>query len=215
MKLKIETFTFNPFQENGYLVYNELHEAVIIDPGCYESHERETLREFIKQNKLNVLALLNTHCHIDHVLGNAFVMREYGVDFYMHKLDLNTLNAVGNYAHLYGFQGYETSPQPTHFVEDNEILKFGAIEFKVIFGPGHAPGHVAFYNEENQILLGGDILFQGSFGRVDLPGGDIEVLKNTIHKRLFTLPENTIVYPGHGSPTSIGIEKKSNYILQF
>ena len=133
----------------------------------------------------------------------------------MHNLDLPTLKAVPSYAHVYGFEAYEESPDPDFLIEDNDLLTFGNIKLKVIFGPGHAPGHVAFYSEENKILIGGDILFKGSFGRVDLPGGNIEVLKKTIHERIFTLPEETIVFPGHGSETTIGVEKKTNYILNF
>lgn len=215
MDLHVHVFTFNPFQENTMLVYNSLNECVIIDPGCFESYEKNELRDFIAEKGLTVLALLNTHCHIDHVLGNAFVKREYGVDFYMHELDLPTLKSVPNYAHLYGFEGYELSPDPDHFLADGQKLRFGSIELEVVFGPGHAPGHVAFYNAENGFLIGGDILFRGSFGRVDLPGGSMEVLKKTIFERMFTLPEQTVVYPGHGPTTDIGQEKSTNYIHQF
>lgn len=215
MKLEVITLTYNPFQENTYVVCDEQKNAVVIDPGMYTSEEKNHFKETVASLGLNIVALLNTHCHIDHVLGNAFVKREYDVDFYMHELDLPTLNSIPNYAHVYGFEAYELSPQANHFVNDGDELSFGGIEFKVIFGPGHAPGHVAFYNEENAILLGGDILFRGSFGRVDLPGGDMETLKKTIHERMFTLPENTIIYPGHGPSTTIGEEKRTNYIWQF
>lgn len=215
MKLEVITLTYNPFQENTYVVCDEQKNAVVIDPGMYTSEEKNHFKETVASLGLNIVALLNTHCHIDHVLGNAFVKREYDVNFYMHELDLPTLNSIPNYAHVYGFEAYELSPQANHFVNDGEELTFGGMAFKVIFGPGHAPGHVAFYNEENAILLGGDILFRGSFGRVDLPGGDMEVLKKTIHERMFTLPENTTVYPGHGPSTTIGQEKRSNYIWQF
>lgn len=215
MELVVKSFVFNPFQENTYVVSNHQNECVIIDPGCYAAEEKQELKAYIETNNLKVLALLNTHCHIDHTLGNAFVVNTFQVDFYMHKLDLPTLQAIPQYAHVYGFPGIELSPEPTKFVEDKEILTFGGIELEVIFGPGHAPGHVAFYNKENSLLIGGDIIFQGSFGRVDLPGGDIETLKETIHQRIFTLPENTRVYSGHGPSTTVGQEKKTNYILQF
>lgn len=215
MKLAVHTLTFNPFQENTYVVSNEANECVIVDPGCYGSEEKNALKMFIEEEGFKVVALLNTHCHIDHVLGNAFVKNEYKVDFYMHKDDLPTLHAISNYAHVYGFEAYELSPEPDFLIEDKQELTFGDISFEVIFGPGHAPGHVAFYNKENAILLGGDILFKGSFGRVDLPGGNIEVLKKTIHERMFVLPENTVVYPGHGPATTIGVEKKTNYILHY
>ena len=215
MALHIEKFTFNPFQENSYVVSGPDGSAVIIDPGCATSAEKQALSAYISTNNLQVKALLSTHCHIDHVLGNAYVLRTYPVDYYIHKLDLPVLAAAERSAQVYGIEGFERSPQPNHFLEDKQILTFGAIELQVIFGPGHAPGHVAFYSPADALVISGDILFQGSFGRVDLPGGDIEVLKKTIKERFFTLPDETIIYCGHGPNTSIGKEKTSNYILQF
>ncbi|TNE55884.1 MAG: MBL fold metallo-hydrolase [Bacteroidetes bacterium] len=215
MSFKIKQFTFNPFQENTYLLYHKSGEALIIDPGCYERHEKKELEDFLEQENLELKALLNTHCHIDHVLGNSFVKERFQVPFYMHREDLETLRSVSSYAHMYGFPGYEPSPEPDHFLEDGQLLEIGPFRLKVIFGPGHAPGHVAFYSEEQAVLIGGDILFQGSFGRVDLPGGSLEVLKKTIFERIFTLPDETLVYPGHGPETSIGQERQTNYILQF
>ena len=215
MKLFIQKFTFNPFQENTYVVYSESKDAVIIDPGCYDTHEQDTLRSFIEREGLTVQALLNTHAHIDHVLGNAWVKQRYGVDYYLHPMDLQTLRAVSSYAHLYGFPRYNTSPEPDHLLEAGQTLRFGTIEFDVLFTPGHAPGHVVFYNATNNLLINGDVLFQGSFGRIDLPGGDLETLKRSIHTILFELPDETVVYCGHGPETTIGAEKMTNYILQF
>ena len=213
--LHIQGFTFNPFQENAYIVYNDQKEAVIIDPGCYTREEQAFFLEYIQSNGLKPLALLNTHCHIDHILGNAFVLRNFPMDFYAHQLDLPTLTMGVISANMYGMKEYETSPQPTKFIEDKEVLQFGGISLEVIFGPGHAPGHVAFYNAESKMLVGGDILFKGSFGRYDLPGGSLEVLKKSITERLFTLPEDTIVYSGHGPATTIGDEKHTNPILSY
>jgi glyoxylase-like metal-dependent hydrolase (beta-lactamase superfamily II) len=215
MKLHVETFTFNQFQENTFVVYDDNKQCVIIDPGCYERSEQQMLQGFISDNNLKPLALLNTHAHIDHILGNAFVQRTYDLDHYLHIDDLVTMRAVESYAHVYGFSGYEISPEPTHIMQANGMLNFGGISFDVFCTPGHAPGHVVFYNEENQFVLNGDVLFNGSFGRVDLPGGDLEILKKSIHETLFQLPEETIVYCGHGAPTTIGKEKRSNYILNF
>jgi glyoxylase-like metal-dependent hydrolase (beta-lactamase superfamily II) len=215
MKLHVETFTFNQFQENTFVVYDDNKQCVIIDPGCYERSEQQMLQGFISDNNLNPLALLNTHAHIDHVLGNAFVQRTYDLDHYLHIDDLVTLRAVESYAHVYGFSGYEISPEPTHIMQANNMLNFGGMRFNVYCTPGHAPGHVVFYNEENQFVINGDVLFNGSFGRVDLPGGDLEILKKSIHEILFQLPEETTVYCGHGAPTTIGKEKRSNYILNF
>lgn len=215
MKLHIQHFTFNPFQENTYVVFSDNGDAVIIDPGCYDKHEEDELVAFIDSNNLKLLALLNTHAHIDHVLGNAFIIEKYNLDYYLHPSDLLTLNAVPNYAHVYGFPNYKVSPQPTNQLEDGEVLKFGAIEFEVLFTPGHSPGHVVFYNKENNVVINGDVLFQGSFGRVDLPGGDMEILKKSIFEVLFRLPDETTVYCGHGPETTIQKEKATNYILNF
>ena len=132
-----------------------------------------------------------------------------------HKEELFTLSFAERSAQMYGLVAYVPSPEPTDYLTDNQVLKFGGLELKVIFGPGHAVGHVAFYSEADQLLIGGDILFKGSFGRVDLPGGSIDVLKKTIFERIFTLPDNTVVYPGHGPTTTIGEEKRTNYIFQF
>lgn len=215
MVVQVHVFTFNPFQENTYILSDEHKNCVIIDPGCYERHEQQELMNFISDNGLKPLALLNTHAHIDHILGNAFVQRTYELDHYLHIEDLVTMRAVESYAHVYGFSGYELSPEPTHIIQGGEELTFGGIKLKVHFTPGHAPGHVVFYNEENGFVINGDVLFNGSFGRVDLPGGDIEILKRSIHGTMFQLPEETIVYSGHGPATTIGKEKRSNYILNF
>lgn len=215
MKLFIESFTFNGFQENTYIVYSESGDAVIIDPGCYTRDEEQTLLSFVTDKKLNVLALLNTHAHIDHVLGNSFVLDTFKVDFYLHKNDVFVLNSVVQYSHMYGFDGYKISPQPTQLLEGGEKLKFGSIDFDVLFTPGHAPGHVVFHNFENSFVINGDVLFKGSFGRTDLPGGDMEVLKKSIFEVMFKLPKNTVVYAGHGPSTTIEEEKRTNYIMQF
>ena len=215
MQLFVKKFTFNPFQENSYIVYAPDKSAVIIDPGCLTSSEKKELLDFISTNELHPKALLSTHCHLDHVMGNAFVLSNFTIDYYIHKLDIPVLQAAERSAQVYGVAGFESSPQPTKFMEDKQILQFGEIRLEVIFGPGHAPGHVAFYSPTNKFTISGDILFKGSFGRVDLPGGDIEVLKETIYTRFFTLPEDTVIYSGHGDETTIGVEKRTNYILQF
>ena len=213
--MKIQSFTFNPFQENTYVVSGETGSAIIIDPGCYDRSEQQVLKDYIAQEGLTVKGLWNTHCHIDHVLGNAFVAETWNVPLFAHKEELFTLSMARRSADMYGMEAYIDSPEPTIFVEDNQVLEVDDLKFKVIFGPGHCVGHVAFYCEEENVLLGGDILFRGSFGRTDLPGGDMETLKKTIFERIFTLPENTVVYSGHGPATTIGEEKTTNYILQF
>ena len=213
--IQIKKITFNPFQENTYVLFDETKECVIIDPGCYERHEEEELTSFISNNDLKPVRLLNTHCHIDHILGNQFVAGEYGLGLEIHKEDLVTLKSVVNYAHVYGFQNYKESPDPVSFFNEGDEVTFGNSKMSVLFGPGHAPGHVAFYSKEDSFVINGDILFAGSFGRVDLPGGNLEVLKDTIIGKMFKLPEDTVVYCGHGPETTIGNEKNSNMILQY
>lgn len=213
--MKIQLFTFNPFQENTVLVYNDEKDCVIVDPGCATREEEEALSNFIASNELKVHAVLNTHCHLDHIFGNYYCVAKYNVDLITHREELFTLSLAERSAEMYGIPNFKSSPEPTRFVEDNEEIAFGKLKFQVIFGPGHSVGHVAFYNAEHHLLIGGDILFQGSFGRTDLPGGSMDVLKATIFERMFTLPDETRVVPGHGSLTTIGAEKQSNYILQF
>lgn len=214
MAVSIQKFSFNGFQENTYIVHDG-SSCVIIDPGCYDRHEQEELSQFIDSNNLKPLALLLTHAHIDHVLGCSFVLKKYDIDFYMHKDDTETLESVSNYSSVYGFPGYIPPKLPNKELKHDEIISFGEIKFLIKHTPGHAPGHVVFYNEENSFVINGDVLFAGSFGRTDLPGGSMEILKETIHNVMFNFPEDTVVYCGHGGETTIGQEKQTNYILQF
>jgi hydroxyacylglutathione hydrolase len=213
--MQIKKFTFNGFQENTYVLNDSKGNCVIVDPGCYDRFEENELLEYIQSNNFNVLALLNTHAHIDHVLGNQFITSQFSVPYYLHSDDLSVLQSVTNYAHLYGFDGYKVSPTPTNFLKGGEILTFGEMVFKVIHAPGHAPGHVVFYSEKDKVVINGDVLFRGSFGRVDLPGGSMEILKKTIFEIMFQLPEETVVYCGHGDETTISEEIRTNYIHQF
>jgi glyoxylase-like metal-dependent hydrolase (beta-lactamase superfamily II) len=215
MGVKVASFQFNAFQENTFIVWDAKLNCVIIDPGCYEKHEEEELFDFIENKGLKPIALLNTHAHIDHILGNASVKTKYDIPFYLHNDDLNTLHSVASYAQVYGFEKYKISPDPDFYLEHDTELKFGEICFKVFHTPGHAPGHVVFFEEDNQFVINGDVLFNGSFGRVDLPGGDIQTLKKSIFDIMFQLPENTVVFCGHGPETTIKKEKEHNYIHQF
>lgn len=215
MRVQVSVFQFNAFQENTYVVSNDQGEALIFDPGCYDKEEEKILLDFMEENKLNVLAVLYTHAHIDHILGAAFVQRTFHAPAYLHPLDQNTWTSVASYAHVYGFEAYQIEDLPSHTLSDHQELSIGAFLIKVRHTPGHAPGHVIFYFEEDQFILNGDVLFKGSFGRVDLPGGDLETLKSSIFNILFQYPEETIVYCGHGPETTIGQEKRTNYIHQF
>lgn len=207
--MKIKVFTFNQFLENTYLLYDETGECVIIDPGCYASFEREQLDLFIQENNLKVVKLLNTHCHIDHVLGNLHVKEKYGVSLLIHKTDLATLESVKSYAPVYGFPKYHPADADV-FLEDGDEVTFGKSKLKVLFVPGHSPGHIAFYNDEQKILIGGDVLFKDSIGRTDLPGGDFNTLIQSIHNKIFTLGDDVEVFPGHGPSTKVGVEKVTN-----
>ena len=207
--LKVKSFVFNAFQENTYVLYDETNTAVIIDAGCYEPGEQEELRSFITDHQLQVRQLLNTHGHVDHVLGNDFIKRTYNLGPYLHPLDEPVLRSVKTYAPNYGFHQYSEVLPEGYLAEGDEII-FGHQKMKVLFVPGHAPGHVAFYNEAAKVVIGGDVLFYNSIGRTDLPGGNYDTLINSIHHQLFTLPDDVTVYPGHGPKTTIGYEKRNN-----
>ena len=207
--MTIQTFVFNPFQENTIVAFDETREAVVIDPGCYSTEEREELDDFISTQKLTVKHLLNTHCHIDHVLGNDYIKEKYKVKLLIHAFDEPVLRAVKSYAPNYGFPGYRET-LPDQFLKEGDTVQFGNTTLHVLFLPGHSPGHIGFYNREQKVILSGDVLFEGSVGRTDLPGGDFNTLIDSIHRKLFTLPDDVVVYPGHGRTTTLGEEKVSN-----
>ncbi len=207
--LHIKRFTFNPFAENTYVVYDETNEAMIIDPGCCNRNEEASLSEYIGKNSLTVTKLVNTHCHIDHVLGNDFAKSTYRVPFFIHALEEPVLKAVKVYAPNYGFPQYQET-LPDNFFSEGDLITVGNHSFEVLFVPGHSPGHVAFYNRITLTLISGDVLFENSIGRTDLPGGDYDTLIESIHNKLFSLPDEVTVYCGHGPETSIGYEKRAN-----
>ena len=211
--ITIHHFTFNGFQENTYLLYDETKECVIIDPGCYSNTEQQELVDFIEKEGLNPVKLLNTHCHIDHILGNNFVSKTFNIGLEMHEKDLPTLHATTEYGHLYGFT-VDQSPEPTNFLNEGDIISFGNSTLDILFVPGHAPGHIVFVNHEQKFAINGDVLFYGSIGRTDLPGGDHQTLINSIITKMFALPDDYTIYTGHGPSTSIGFEKANNPFLQ-
>jgi glyoxylase-like metal-dependent hydrolase (beta-lactamase superfamily II) len=207
--MQVQHFVFNPFMENTFVLFDGTGECIIIDPGCYEQEEENQLAEFIKNKKLTVKKVINTHCHIDHVLGNAFVKRKFSVPLYFHPLEEYQLKAVKTYAPNYGFARYQESDADA-FLNEGDTLLVGNQQLQVLFVPGHSPGHIALYHESEKILIGGDVLFENSIGRTDLPGGDFDTLITSIHQKFFTLPDDVKVYCGHGSETSIGFEKRTN-----
>lgn len=214
MKTVVEKFTFNPFQENTYVVHDGTN-CVIIDPGCYYREEEEILVNYIESEGLTPLAVLLTHGHIDHIAGLDFVNRKYGLDVYLQETDLFTFRGSQMAANLYGIQGYIQPAEPNKLLKGDETLRFGEMEFQVLFTPGHSMGHVVYYNHEDGYVLNGDVIMKGSHGRTDLPGGDYPTLKKSILEKLFTLPDETVIYSGHGPETSVGLEKQINPILQF
>ncbi len=211
--MKIKSFTFNPFQENTYVIYDETKECIIIDPGCYTLDEKSTLKKFIISKELNPVKLINTHCHIDHVLGNKFVNDQWDIELYMHKGDLPLLENSGKIGKMYGLGDYEKSPYPKHFLDESDKLLFGKSNFEIIFTPGHSPGHICLYSKENNLIVVGDVIFQKGIGRTDLPGGNHEKLIHSIIDKLFPLPDETKIYCGHGPTSNLGYEKEHNPFL--
>jgi len=206
----IQAFEFSPFSENTYVIADDAtRDAVIIDPGCYEQAEKEALSQFITSNQLTVRHLLLTHAHLDHVFGVAYVKRKYNVKAYLHELDQMVYNDVPTRCAVFGLRGYEPSEIDAYLTEGDQI-KFGSIVLDVVFVPGHAPGHVAYINHAERYIVGGDVLFQRSIGRTDFPYSNHADLVNSIRTEFYTLPDDYTVYAGHGEPTTIGQEKRSN-----
>ena len=212
--ISIEKFTFNPFQENSYILYDETKECVIIDPGCYSSEEKSTILKFISENNLKPVKLLNTHCHVDHIQGNHIIAKTFNLQLEAHKKEIPILDGSLAWGLQYGIRG-DISPEITVFLNEGDTIKFGNSKLEIIFVPGHSPGHIAFISHKQKFVINGDVLFQGSFGRFDLPFGDVYVLSKSIQEKIFTLPDDYTVYAGHMGETTIGAEKMTNPILQY
>jgi glyoxylase-like metal-dependent hydrolase (beta-lactamase superfamily II) len=210
---QIKAFTFNPVQENTYLLYNQYNECLIIDPGCYFDNEKDALKSFINLNKLQPKILLNTHCHLDHVFGNKFVAEEYKLVLQTHPLEKQVLEMAPASGLMFNLP-FDNYQREIIYLQEGDTISLRDDELKVIHAPGHSPGSICFYCEKQGFLIGGDVLFQNSIGRTDLPLGSHEDLIRNIKEKLFILPENVKVYPGHGDPTTIGEEIKGNPYLQ-
>ncbi|MEO9004804.1 MAG: MBL fold metallo-hydrolase [Ginsengibacter sp.] len=209
---QIKLFTFNPIQENTYLLYNEHKECIIIDPGCYHDYEKEELKSFINVNKLHPKLLLNTHCHLDHVFGNKFIAEEFKITLNTHPLEKSILELASSSGLMFNlpFDNYQGE---VIYLNEGDNVFLGDDQLALIHVPGHSPGSLCFYCEKQHFIIAGDTLFQNSIGRTDLPGGSHEDLISNIKGKLFKLPDDVIVYPGHGPSTTIGDEKNENPYL--
>jgi len=211
--MTIKTFTFNPFQENTYLIYDENGEAAVIDAGCYNETEKQLIKNYLVDNNLVLKKVLNTHLHIDHQFGNKFLFETYGLKPEASKEDEFLLENITEQLRMFGLPAGEGVQNIGSYIEDNQVIKVGNITLKAIHVPGHSPGSMCLYAEKDGVLFAGDVLFRGSIGRTDLPKGDYATLINAITERLLPLPNETVVYSGHGPTTTIGSEKQQNPYL--
>lgn len=211
--LQLQTFEFSPIQENTYLLYNEHNECIIIDPGCYFEEERLMLLNFIESKHLNPVLLLNTHCHLDHVFGNKFVAEKFGLIPHIHPLEKKLLEyaAVSGLMYNLPFDNYTGD---LVYIDEGSILKVGEDELVAVFTPGHSPGSLSFYCKKQMFIISGDVLFQRSIGRTDLPGGDHTTLIRSIQEKLMILPDETNILSGHGPSTTVIAERNGNPFLR-
>ena len=210
--IHLETFVFNPFQENTFLLHDETGECIIIDAGCQEEAEKAELTEFIQAQDLKPVKLVNTHCHVDHILGVAYLAEKYGIPFYIHPEEKTLFQHSRSQAEMFGLN-FEDPPEPSGYLDEGENLEFGESSLGILHIPGHSPGGILFHSPEQKFLIAGDVLFRMSIGRSDLPGGDYNSLVSGIKQKLLNLDPDTVVYPGHGPQTTIGEEKDMNPFL--
>lgn len=207
--ISLKSFTFNAFAENTYVLFNEVGQAVVVDPGMSSRVEEQEIVNFLEQQKLHLEAVVLTHAHIDHVLGCSFLIHQFKVPLTAHKNADQVLAMSIQAARMYGIP-YDPSPTPDRFFGHGDVYRIGDDELEVRFAPGHAPDHVVLIDHADRKVIAGDVLFQGSVGRVDLPGGDANTLVKSIQEQLYTLPEDYRVFCGHGPATTIGEEMKNN-----
>lgn len=210
--IKIEKFVVNPLGENSFIISDETGECIFVDPGFFYDEEHDEVRDYIKTNNLKPVKITNTHCHFDHIMGVEFVRNEFKIPFLAHVNDAFWVEKAIDQSNMFGFEMNPVLPADAFFIE-NDFVEFGNTKLKIIHVPGHSPGHVVFYCESDHKLIAGDVLFYGSIGRTDLPGGDYETLISNIKNKLFHLPDDTAVYCGHGPETTIGFEKRTNPFL--
>ncbi len=210
--ITIEKFVVNPLAENSFVLSDETGEAVFIDPGFYFDEEHAEIKNYIESNHLTPVKIINTHCHFDHIMGVEFIRNQYNIPFWAHPDDEFWVEKATVQGEMYGFTILPVSPA-NNLLNEKETVKFGNSELEIIHVPGHSPGHVVFYIKQDAFLIAGDVLFYGSVGRTDLPGGDYDTLISNIKSKLFALPDNTKVYCGHGPETTLGFEKTTNPFL--
>jgi hydroxyacylglutathione hydrolase len=210
--LKIKSFVFSPIQENTYLLYDEFNNCAIIDPGCYFDAEKEQLVGFIQKNGLIPKMLLNTHCHLDHVFGNKYIAETFGLVAQIHEKEKPVLEFAPASGLMWDMP-FDNYTGELIFLKGGDKIHIGEDELDIIEAPGHSPGHICFYSPQQNFLIGGDVLFNRSIGRTDLPGGNHAQLIKNIKEKLFVLPDATVVYSGHGPATTIGEEKRGNPYL--
>lgn len=210
--MEIAIFTFNAFAENTYVLYDKSKDCIIIDPGCSNDSERNELINFIEQKELVPVHLVNTHCHIDHVLGNRFISDQFGLPLTSHIGEQVVLDMQPMVSQMYGVD-YDPSPNISVYLDQDDILEFGQTKLKVLFTPGHSPASISFYNHMTMQLIAGDVLFNDSIGRTDLPGGDYKTLIHSIKSKFLVLNDKVVVFSGHGEITTIGKERRSNPFL--
>lgn len=209
-KIYSKTFVFSPFQENTYVLYNTSGEAIVIDPGMQNREEEEEISRFINDNNLHLKRIILTHAHIDHVFGLNYLAEKYQLKVGMHPESIDVLRSVPDYAGVYGFE-FSLGDYDVEVIEEGEKIELG---LDVLYVPGHVPGHLVFYKKDQSEMWVGDVLFSGSIGRTDLPGGDHDLLISGIKTKLLPLDGNIVVHSGHGPDTTIGFEKLNNPFLQ-
>lgn len=207
--MEIFKLIFSPITVNTYILADRSGKCAVIDCGCYDEDEFTEMTDLINEKNLDPVLLLNTHCHPDHIFGNRMFLDKYRISAYCHADEEANRKNARLYAGYFGLT-MDEPPEPAGFINDGESVAFGTAILTAIHVPGHAPGSLAFYSEENKVVFTGDILFAGSIGRSDLPGGDPGVLIEGIRRKLLVLPPETVVYPGHGEATTIGKEIEHN-----
>ena len=212
--LTVKRFIFNPIQENTYVVYNGKDACAIIDPGCYFPEEKQSLSAWLKKSGLHPNLLLNTHCHLDHVFGNKWAAEHYDLELQMGEKELWTFNFAPESGIRWSMP-FENYSGNILFLKEGDEIIMGEDKLEVLFTPGHSVGHIVFYNRSQGFIIVGDVLFRLGLGRTDIPGGNSETLLDSITKKLFVLPDDVIVYPGHGEPTTIGYEKENNPFISI